>query len=1082
MGVKSTFQTGWNSLRGIFGADRDQARIDAFQEGIEGAPGRGIVTNPYPPPYQSPQDLDPYGRETNEMMLAYQRLYASEPALQSAIDGKVAAVASLDVSVLPADEASEKDKKVAEFIREAVANTPGGWSGLIESIIRPGFLCGYSVTEKWYEGIADKRWSIRLRNKYGGLWAPRRLQELDPLKLRLQLNEYRDIVGVVNTRRGAEGYSPDRVLIYTHRKLFGNPYGRSDGRSAYRAAMMIENAYTLWHIAIKNYAAPFVSVKTNAQGAALKALQEALKTFRAGGFATFSPTDEIQLLNFASAASFQAFESKVRIAREEIYLAVRGAFLPFVEGSQGADARGDTSVHKVASDAIESLLVQSACEVVNQQLIPDLTIANYGPMVGIPTMTLGGTNWQETLKQLEVIEKVEKNLGRPVSTKLIYKVSQQEPPRDEGDGPPPPQQPAMGPAPGGGFPFGAILGKDGSAELAEGFRGPVVFGGPPGPPPHPGLVWKESTSRWVLPQSADGAGYKPQSKPSEDAAKKAHEIISESHNNPSMKLVHEAFVGAATGKLDATKIANAAAAMKTLNMHQLRALKTFYGVGGTTSNKDPMVSNILDAVKGSTPPATAPKPQPKGEPEKPTTPIAPLTPEPKKSTDVAKPLDDMPAAKPKYDIVATSIGGSTGAVKVKDGDGNLYVRKDGSQGKGGVAQLKSEEACNAMYRVAGVAVPASAMYGNEKLGRWVDGQTLGQFAATASPEQIKAVHAELQKGFAADCLFANYDVIGLSKDNVVIDKAGKPHRIDNGGSLTFRAQGGTKPFTADVTEIAGLRNPSLNPSAASVYGSMTDKQVAESILQLKANFHKIEKVAPDSLSSVLEERMANMTEWANEVMKKDADGLEGKSAPKPTKPHSDKGQSVKDFKAPAGFAKQAEPNEKLPDSARPTLTKQEAESLMAYTGSTYHAINGGLRNPPPTSAAAKHIEVLKEAFARAAPFDSPVTVHRGLSDKAGATEFFGRVADAISKNNGFLEITGFISTTTSKSKAFVKSAQIEIEAIHGIDARPYSSIAHEDELLLPHEAKFEIVSYQHKGPKGVPYVKLRQLPPSPVKK
>jgi len=51
----------------------------------------------------------------------------------------------------------------------------------------------------------------------------------------------------------------------------------------------------------------------------------------------------------------------------------------------------------------------------------------------------------------------------------------------------------------------------------------------------------------------------------------------------------------------------------------------------------------------------------------------------------------------------------------------------------------------------------------------------------------------LQKDFAADALLSNWDVIGVTADNIV-GNDGKVYRVDNGGALEFRAQG-LKDFT-----------------------------------------------------------------------------------------------------------------------------------------------------------------------------------------------------------------------------------------------------------------------------------------------
>lgn len=468
MGLMNTFSNALSTLSNgfasMFGASKDHNHFQMFREGISGPPGNHIVTNPYPPPYQQPQDLDRYAGETNEMRIAYLKFHATEPAFQAAIDGKVASIAALDVAVLPADESSDSDKRTAEFIRDVIENSPGGWSGLITKILQPAFLLGFSVTEKWYAGVADEPYFVRIRPKWRGFWAPRRFASIDTNYLKVQLNDARELIGIVNTRRGLEGYTPERVIFYTNRKLFENPYGRSDGRSVYRACQLIDNAFKLWYIAMKNYSAPFLTGKTKSQGKIRAAFETALQNARAGGYILCADEDVVEVVNLAAATSFQAFKENIDKARQEVYLGVRGAFLPFLEGMQ-QDARGDTKVHKTASDAIEYLLVQGVCEVINHQVIPDLIISNFGDKCGIPTMTLGGTDWAETKAQLDVADILVNKFRIPVSRKSLYKVSQMEPPRDPEDEagpaplPPPPQNP-----PAGGFGFGQQFGSSGQGQ------------------------------------------------------------------------------------------------------------------------------------------------------------------------------------------------------------------------------------------------------------------------------------------------------------------------------------------------------------------------------------------------------------------------------------------------------------------------------------------------------------------------------------------------------------------------------------------------------------------------------------------
>lgn len=62
--------------------------------------------------------------------------------------------------------------------------------------------------------------------------------------------------------------------------------------------------------------------------------------------------------------------------------------------------------------------------------------------------------------------------------------------------------------------------------------------------------------------------------------------------------------------------------------------------------------------------------------------------------------------------------------------------------------------------------------------------------------------------YHAAVLTKNWDIIGLEHDNIMTDRAGQIHSVDQGGSMHFRARGSSKPFDAEIGEHASLRNNS----------------------------------------------------------------------------------------------------------------------------------------------------------------------------------------------------------------------------------------------------------------------------------
>jgi hypothetical protein len=55
------------------------------------------------------------------------------------------------------------------------------------------------------------------------------------------------------------------------------------------------------------------------------------------------------------------------------------------------------------------------------------------------------------------------------------------------------------------------------------------------------------------------------------------------------------------------------------------------------------------------------------------------------------------------------------------------------------------------------------------LVEYIEGQVLRDYRES-NPKKIKEVNKELQKHYVLDCLFGNWDVIGIEADNIVIGK------------------------------------------------------------------------------------------------------------------------------------------------------------------------------------------------------------------------------------------------------------------------------------------------------------------------
>jgi 8-oxo-dGTP pyrophosphatase MutT (NUDIX family) len=219
-----------------------------------------------------------------------------------------------------------------------------------------------------------------------------------------------------------------------------------------------------------------------------------------------------------------------------------------------------------------------------------------------------------------------------------------------------------------------------------------------------------------------------------------------------------------------------------------------------------------------------------------------------------------------------SAGGTTGAKIVTDPDtGKRYVMKRGAN----PGHLLSEAHADAVYQALGVKVPRMQVYntpdGPVKLSEFVEkSTTLDKYLAQASDKEKKAVVKKLQKGFAADALLANWDVIGMDMDNILVDEKGEVWRADNGSAMQYRARGDKKgeAWSAFPTELFTMRDREREASdprvegaqrnSVSIYGDMSYKEVGAQCREIGNSMKEILSATPAEVRPMMQARIENM--------------------------------------------------------------------------------------------------------------------------------------------------------------------------------------------------------------------------------
>jgi hypothetical protein len=302
--------------------------------------------------------------------------------------------------------------------------------------------------------------------------------------------------------------------------------------------------------------------------------------------------------------------------------------------------------------------------------------------------------------------------------------------------------------------------------------------------------------------------------------------------------------------------------------------------------------------------------------------------------------------------------------------------------------------------------------------------------AALTPAQRKAA----QQDFAAHAWLANWDAVGTGGDNVGM-VGGKPTVLDTGGSLEYRAKGGSKSsyFTPDAKEWDTLRDKAKNYDAGQLFGDMTPDE-------LKQSAARVAKVSDSNITKAVT-----------------AAGYTGSDAPDMIAKLIARRNSVVQQANAAAAAPVKTPTALRKEIAELSPPRSQAvkHAIDDYKGSGYHEMNACMRffvgcDDPRNTAIEKYLE--KTSLPE-------VTLYRGIR-----SDYTGLVMPHL-KVGRVLPDAGFVSTATDRdfSKGWAGSGGmlLEIQVPAGARGAAVRSAEHSDseyEILLQRNSNFVIES------------------------
>lgn len=403
-------------------------------------------------------------------------------------------------------------------------------------------------------------------------------------------------------------------------------------------------------------------------------------------------------------------------------------------------------------------------------------------------------------------------------------------------------------------------------------------------------------------------------------------------------------------------------------------------------------------------------------------------------------------------------------------DGGLYQLPDGTQNyvktPKNAAVAHNEHLANAIYNALGISAPQSKVF--EQGGKTHYASLMvpnkGDLKNGASPDVAK----ELLKGFAADVLMGNWDVLGLGGDNVVTGHDGTPHRIDNGGALLFRAQGGEKaPQTLhSMGEWSDFADGKVNSRYADVFkaaGVASPEKIAGIGSQIKAIAKLrddsggwmgfIQKAAPDMPLSQ-QQKTADILEARTTLLQGKVSGIAG-------------GNSLVGSRNFTYDSKGNQEHKIIAHQKGLVLTPDEIAAVSQHK--TTPIYNSGLLGQDKLSPAAlKKAKDLDSAIQKAGTIGVDSVLSRNLDLEPHEVAAFkqmqpGEVIAATPTHNSTSDTSG---TFAHKNVQYCILAPKETP---GIAARPHASQhSHETEIILPRGLSYRVVAVTQPGQPDAP--------------
>lgn len=255
--------------------------------------------------------------------------------------------------------------------------------------------------------ITEKVWQLRTvqvdpddeNSRLEQMVIPEKLKTYDPRSMQIKLDATMKLEGVVQTTKTGEIFIPaDKLLIYTHEKEFGDHYGQSVLRAAYKPWIIKEFLQKFWNIALERYGTPFSTMNVP-QGGSLKTAMALMDQVKHKAGIPLPEGYEMEIHNLANTG--MSFKEAIEYQDKMI---ARALLIPdLIFGNDGGGAYALSKTHAAFFLLRLNGIYQEVGDIFTKYLIKPLVQYNYGDVNEFPVLKFADVAEEDKTQLMSIV-------------------------------------------------------------------------------------------------------------------------------------------------------------------------------------------------------------------------------------------------------------------------------------------------------------------------------------------------------------------------------------------------------------------------------------------------------------------------------------------------------------------------------------------------------------------------------------------------------------------------------------------------------------------------------------------------------